>query len=890
MTLERLRTGLADRYRIERELGAGGMATVYLAHDLKHDRDVAIKVLHPDLGAALGGDRFLSEIRTTARLQHPHILPLLDSGEADGLLYYVMPLITGETLRTRLERERQLPVSDAVLIAREVADALGYAHSLGVIHRDIKPENILLQGGHALVADFGIALAVQSAGGTRMTQTGLSLGTPQYMSPEQAMGERAIDARSDIYALGAVTYEMLAGDPPFTGSSVQAIVAKVLTEKPSPIRTVRDTVPDAVEAAVLTALAKLPADRWPTAADFVAALDGHGPSTGLRVAARSGVPARPWSVRSPLPWAVAFALTMLAAIWGWLPRTGTEAQPVVRLELQPVIGTRFAFPVTGVATELALSPDGSRVIYAASAASGEWMLYLRNLDQLVSRDIPGTAGAYNPEFSPDGKWIAFRSADGKLKKIALDGSALTTLCSIDNGGSVGAGLTWVSDKEIVFARGTYSEGRGLWRVSADGGEPVQFSKFDSVSRERLQLSPMAVDNGRLILYSSTVASNADLTMAVIETATGKSTVLTGLFGARAIGLVDGFLLYVRNDGALMAAPFDATRLRAGAPMQISDSIAVPASAWSTPIALSANGSLLYQKGGVTSQLVTLKNGTTQVLLDSAQIYLHPRLSPDGRRIAVEVQGAAGVEIWILDLQNHTSARLTHGGFNNRPEWTPDGRQVLYTSSTRKPADALWLQPADGSAEATLAAKDANPIREGVIAPDGQSVVYRVDTPNNNRDIYRAALSGDRTPVPLLVGINDDKEPRVSPDSKWFTYVSNESGREEVYVRALSGDGGRVQVSTGGGGEPLWSRDGQRIFYRAGTGIVAATIVTSPSLVVTARAPLLDGPFATDVYHPNYDVEPDDQTFVMVRPVAENRQLVLVVNWLQELRQRTRTRK
>src|SRR6201747_2549075 len=245
--MPRLTAALSDRYLIERELGAGGMATVYLAHDLKHDRDVAIKVLHPDLGAALGGERFLSEIRTTARLQHPHILPLLDSGSAEGLLYYVMPLVTGETLRARLEREKQLPVADAVRIAGEVADALAYAHELGVIHRDIKPENILLQGGHASVADFGIALAVQQAGGQRMTQTGLSLGTPQYMSPEQAMGEKSIDARSDLYALGAVTYEMLTGDPPFTGSSVQAIVAKVLTEKPTPPSVVRDMVSEGVE-------------------------------------------------------------------------------------------------------------------------------------------------------------------------------------------------------------------------------------------------------------------------------------------------------------------------------------------------------------------------------------------------------------------------------------------------------------------------------------------------------------------------------------------------------------------------------------------------------------------------------------------------------------------
>src|SRR5947209_8216783 len=241
--MNELSAAVADRYRIERELGAGGMATVYLAHDLKHDRDVAIKVLHPDLGAALGGERFLSEIRTTARLQHPHILPLLDSGDANGLLYYVMPVVTGESLRARLDRERQLPIPEAVRIAREVASALDYAHRQGVIHRDIKPENILLHDGQALVADFGIALAVQTAGGQRMTQTGLSLGTPNYMSPEQAMGERTIDARADIYALGAVLYEMLVGDAPFTGSSVQAIVAKVLTERPSPITTIRDTVP-----------------------------------------------------------------------------------------------------------------------------------------------------------------------------------------------------------------------------------------------------------------------------------------------------------------------------------------------------------------------------------------------------------------------------------------------------------------------------------------------------------------------------------------------------------------------------------------------------------------------------------------------------------------------
>ena len=283
----KLTDALADRYTFERELGAGGMATVYLAFDIKHDRRVAVKVLRPELGAVIGADRFLAEIKTTANLQHPHILGLIDSGDADGLLYYVMPFVEGETVRDRISREKQLPVADAVRIATEAASALDYAHRHGVIHRDIKPENILLHDGSALVADFGIALAVSTAG-TRMTETGMSLGTPHYMSPEQAMGEREISARSDVYALGCVLYEMLTGDPPFTGSTAQAIVARVVTEQPRSLTSQRHTIPPQVEAAVLTALEKLPADRFGSAAEFAAALGDpelrhagdHRPSAG----------------------------------------------------------------------------------------------------------------------------------------------------------------------------------------------------------------------------------------------------------------------------------------------------------------------------------------------------------------------------------------------------------------------------------------------------------------------------------------------------------------------------------------------------------------------------------------------------------------------------------
>jgi eukaryotic-like serine/threonine-protein kinase len=283
-TQTRLQLALSDRYRIEREIGAGGMATVFLAQDLRHDRRVALKLLRPELSAVIGAERFLAEIKLTANLQHPHILPLFDSGEvvvdnpegAQRFLFYVMPFVEGESLRARLTREKQLPVAEAVRIAVEVASALDYAHRHGVVHRDIKPENILLHDGQALVADFGIALAASKAGGNRMTETGMSLGTPHYMSPEQAMGEREITARSDVYALGVVLYEMLTGDPPFTGSTAQAIVARVLTEPPRPILPQRHTIPPEVEGAILVALEKLPADRFASAAEFADALEGRG--------------------------------------------------------------------------------------------------------------------------------------------------------------------------------------------------------------------------------------------------------------------------------------------------------------------------------------------------------------------------------------------------------------------------------------------------------------------------------------------------------------------------------------------------------------------------------------------------------------------------------------
>ncbi|MCH8992077.1 MAG: protein kinase [Acidobacteria bacterium] len=405
-TIARLKDALSDRYSIERELGAGGMATVYLAEDLKHRRKVAVKVLRSELAAVIGAERFLIEIEVTANLQHPNILPLYDSGVADSFLYYVMPYIEGETLRDLLNREKQLGVEETVEIAKSVAAALSFAHERGVIHRDIKPENILLQSGQALVADFGIALAVSQAGGARLTETGLSLGTPHYMSPEQATGDRDLDARSDVYSLACVTYEMLTGDPPHVGSTAQAILASVMTEEPRRVTLRRKTVPAHVEGAVHKALEKLPADRFTSAHDFAQALA----DPGFRHGGAAGVPAAagPWKRLS-----LGLATVLVVGVGVLTSRLLDRPTPEV---------VRFSIPVgqdddvhlggfdkgTGqrpASPSMAFSPDGDVLVY--SAWDGEdSRIYVRRMGQERADPIEGTEGAAFPFFSPDGRCVA----------------------------------------------------------------------------------------------------------------------------------------------------------------------------------------------------------------------------------------------------------------------------------------------------------------------------------------------------------------------------------------------------------------------------------------------------------------------------------------------------
>jgi hypothetical protein len=410
-----LTTALSDRYVIQRELGSGGMAVVYLARDRKLERDVALKVLRPELGAVLGAERFLTEIKISARLDHPHILTLIDSGDADGMLYYVLPYVRGETLRTKVEREHQLGIDEALAITKQVASALDYAHRQGLVHRDIKPENIMLQEGEAMLTDFGIALAVKEAGGNRLTQTGLSLGTPQYMSPEQATGDRTVDARSDLYSLASVLYEMLVGEPPVTGANAQVMIAKLMTEKPTHVRVLRDTVPQAVDDAITKALAKTPADRFASAGDFVRALEA-GMKPG---AATDAVPAAPRR-RSRLTMAIAALAIAAVAVGAWAMRRPSRTV----VGSQASLSSKTQLTISGGVYYPAISPDGKQLAFVQRHCAGGDCTY-----SVVEQDVGGAAtrsildGAtalYDLRWSPDRRnLLIYGTIGGRLASYML---------------------------------------------------------------------------------------------------------------------------------------------------------------------------------------------------------------------------------------------------------------------------------------------------------------------------------------------------------------------------------------------------------------------------------------------------------------------------------------
>jgi serine/threonine-protein kinase len=858
-----LADALRERYLLERELGAGGMATVYLAQDVRHHRRVALKVLKPELAAVIGAERFLHEIETTANLQHPHILPLHDSGEVAGTAFYVMPYVEGESLRDRLTREKQLPIEVAVRIATEVASALDYAHRKGVIHRDIKPENILLHEGQALVADFGIALAVSTAGGARMTETGLSLGTPHYMSPEQATGEREITGRSDVYALGCVVYEMLTGDPPFTGSTAQAIVAQVVTEPPRPLTPRRHTIPAHIEAAVLRALEKLPADRFATPADFAQALGSRGAPTIPITWAGTQRPSR-----ERLAWGSAGILALLLAGGAayHLASSRSGKQPLVA-SLLPPVGCLFGD--LGGSNLLQLSPDGGMLAFVAVCGKDQ-SLWLRSLGSGESRRLEGTTGVLYPFWAPDGRSLGFFGG-GRLKRIDLDGGAVRDLAAAPNG----RGGTWSRTGVILYAPDIWGP---LYQVPASGGEARQATRVTEGRKDVSHRLPQFLPDNRHFLFSQ---GTTGVRGEVLVGALGSFDTRRLLDRPSNVAYADGFLLYAR-EGVLLAQPFDpkAVELSGGA-VPVAPSIETWAFKYLGNYAVGGSR-LVYREAGTPEARIDWldpRTGAKTTLLERGP-YTSMRLSKDGHRLLVgKLDGRGPLQnVWLYETTQGSWSRLS-----GQPvvrylfAWSPDGRQVILEPEQDSTVQFLNLE--SGKVDTVHVPLGDLPILDW--APDGSYGVGTQQVAQTGVDLMKwdRPRAGSQPEV-LYATPSDEDHPRISPDGRYLAYGSNQGGRNEVYLARLPTMTQHIQVSLDGAEEgTAWSRDGGTLYFLGPGGtLMSVSVATLPELRVGKPAPVAAAP--TNIR--DFEPAPDGRVLILYDDQPAGAPLTLVENWSARL--------
>jgi eukaryotic-like serine/threonine-protein kinase len=870
MELERLQLAMADRYAVERKIGAGGMADVYLAHDARHNRKVAIKVMHHELAIRVGVDRFLREIETTAKLQHPHILPLFDSGRVEGTVFYVMPYVEGESLRARLKRETQLPVADALRITTQIATGLSYAHRHGVIHRDIKPDNVLFQDGQAVVADFGLALPHGDGDAeTRMTKAGVSVGTPYYMSPEQAGGQPDVDTRTDIYALGVVLYEMLAGQPPFTGATVQSVFKKVMAEEPRPLVEHRKSIPPHVDAAVAKALEKLPADRWQTAAQFAEALTGTG---ALRAA-------RP--TRSSFPWVV--AATLLVAL-GWM---GYRNSRHVVPSPGPIrFGVEFDRGVQPSFTPIVrLSADGKQLFVSAMVDRREEVLR-RTLDRLDMEVIKGAGqgeqgtGNSRPFVSPDGHWVAY-ARQKKLWKVPVEGGTAIELATAD-----WAGGSWGKNGKLVYTR---AYNTGLWMVSEGGGDERMLTKPDTTQAELGHWWPQFLPDGDHIMFTAYRTPIESATIEVLTVSSGaRKVVLTG--GVYGFYVPTGHLLFAVGE-TIRAVPFDLDRFEVnGNALPVVDDVAMNLTDGAAAFDVSENGTLAYLPvdSYVTETDLVLvdRQGNESPALPKRDRYTNPRLSPDGGRVSVDIRSANSMgDVWVFQIGRSGGTRVTaEGGRDFGAEWTPDGRELIFSSE--RPFFDLYRRAADASRPAEALLAGSYDRYTGAVSRDGKLFAFVLAAPGG--ELWTVSLEGEPKATRYFANGFNLGHPVLSPDGRWMAYDSDESGGGvDVFIQSFPDpELKRLKVSPAHGSEPMWTQGGRELVYRDGEKVMAVSIdlangTSGPPRVLFA-GPYPDNPGWTRPR--SYDVTPDGSRFLMTRLPGEQSppRIVVVLNWFEEL--------
>jgi serine/threonine protein kinase len=864
-------------YEIVAALGAGGMGEVYRARDTRLDRCVAIKILpsHLSCNSELKS-RFEREAKTLSSVTHAHICHLYDVGSQAGVEFLVMELLEGETLASRLQRGA-LPLPELLKIGVQIADALAKAHRLGITHRDLKPANIMLTKGGAKLMDFGLAkpaglgpvvtassseamTATMQSPATPISTVGMVVGTIQYMSPEQIEGKEA-DARSDVFALGAVLYEMAAGRRAFEGKTQLSVISAILHQDPRPISTAQPAASSSLDFVIRTCLAKDPDERYQTAHDVKLQLNWL-----LQLGGESSPPSptplrSPWQMGAFIGLAAAFVIVLALLLF-----KTTSNQPA-----SPLRPTRFSIalpPGQDLAVDttqaVVLSPDGAHLAYVA-AENGVPHLYIRRLDNFGFVQIPDSEGANFPFFSPNGDWIAFFS-QGKLKKAPSDGGNPELICELPTF----FGGTWTPRDIIVVAVPSY----GLATVPATGGA---LQKVPINSKEPLYpQGPASIAGGEWIGFTDYYGATRRV-MAVNLTSGELRMLLNNAQGA--FYGADQMVYYWA--GAMWAIPFDSHKLAIqGSAVQVAsgvseDNFVGEASA-------SGNGVLAYAPGAVGNFLRNLylvsRSGVEQKLDVPAAGYIDPAISPDGKRIAIALQYMSAQQLAVFERDRGVLMRIVaNGALNNAPVWAPDGKSLLFDSVGTSEKRGLYRVAADGSAAPQLLRETT--INSHITSIAGGYAAVMVADPATSADLWLLSMENQSVMRPFKQTPAAERQGTLSPDGRWMAYSSNESGRSEIYVEPVPGPGGRWQISTVGGEQPRWVRNGKEIVYRNGTRMMSAAVQTQPTFAATKPVELFDRKFDRGGAVGGFDVTPDGQTFVMTRAEQSNpTEIRVVVGW------------
>jgi eukaryotic-like serine/threonine-protein kinase len=810
-------------YEIQSPLGAGGMGEVYRALDTRLSRTVAIKVLASHLSSSPElKQRMEREARSISALNHPHICQLYDIGSQDGTDFLVMEFLEGETLAERLRRG-PLPLNEIYKIGIAVAEALAVAHRQGIVHRDLKPGNIMLTQSGAKLMDFGLAKPLSVAGTgsalntapsftaaatmsapsplSPLTTVGAIVGTIQYMSPEQIEGKEA-DGRSDIFAFGAMLYEMTVGKRPFEGKSQLSLASSILEKDPEAIHTLKPQTPASFEHVVTTCLQKSPDDRYLAAHDIKLELQW--------IAAEKPAPAQlvhaPVPGRQPLVWIAALiAAVALGSAAGYLiHRPAPPAQSTWTVINPP---ERTTLNLTGdSAGPPIIAPNGSAIAFAAAGGDGKTIIWVRPINSIDMHPLAGTENAIFPFWSPDGRSLGF-FADGRLKTIEIESGSTQVVADAP----FGRGGAWGPGGVILYSPNTQTE---LFRASANGGTPVQVTKFEA-GRHTSHRWPAFLPDGEHYLYLAINhnPSKAVNNMVFYASLDGREN--RPLFHSQSNAVyADGYLLFARND-QLMAQAFDPSKGEMkGDPLIVSKGVVNDAATWHVDASVSESGLLIFASGGTGDwQIVWFDRVTKQVstIADKLDNLQTARISPQGDRIALQIDNGTS-DIWVLDLVRGVRTRLTFGPIQNEfPVWSPDGKWIFYTSD-RNGHSNLCRKLSDGSGAEEILLTDTQILRATDVTPDGKILIYDRGQPGS-QEIWKLPLEGERKPEPVAQTANfASAQGRVSPNGRWLTYVSNESGALQTYVVAFGGGQGKWQVSINGGAQPQWSRDGKELYY------------------------------------------------------------------------------